>query len=106
MVRIAVSSLTLAMVIGAPCQVLSSLKRVSGREWTPDEALRSSPGTSANDRGSGPAVDNTDGSDPCVGGTVVGQDDAGFGIPSRKEPMDLQLMTVDEVAAKLAVGKT
>ena len=37
---------------------------------------------------------------------MVGQDDAGFGIPSRKEPMDLQLMTVDEVAAKLAVGKT
>lgn len=51
-------------------------------------------------------MDNADGSDPSVGSTVAGRDDAGFGITSRKELMDLQLMTVDEVAAKLAVGKT
>ena len=51
-------------------------------------------------------MDNAGGPDPCAGGAVVGRDDAGFEITSRKEPMDLQLMTVDEVAAKLAVGKT
>jgi hypothetical protein len=59
-----VSSLMLAMVIGAPCHVLTSLKRVSGREWTPDVVLQPSPGTAAKERGSGPAVDSVDGSDP------------------------------------------
>jgi excisionase family DNA binding protein len=51
-------------------------------------------------------VDNPDGSDPSVGSAAVRRDDVGFGITGRKEPMDLQLRTVDEAAAKLAVGKT